>query len=114
MIGMLWLARSCSLGTSFMPSRGSAGWKTSPLCAASWWATKTAARGGGRGPMGGPEPGDDVPRCALGRRPAAEPEPAAADVVVDRRGGESAHERGREAPEHRRQRGAGVQDAERP
>ena len=35
MIGMLWLARSCSFGISSMPLRGSAGWKTSPLWAAS-------------------------------------------------------------------------------
>ena len=44
MIGMLWLARSCSFGISSMPLRGSAGWKTRPLWAASWWAMKTTVR----------------------------------------------------------------------
>jgi hypothetical protein len=35
MIGTLWFARSCSFGISSMPLRGSAGWKTRPLWAAS-------------------------------------------------------------------------------
>ena len=35
MIGTLWFARSCSLGISSIPFRGSAGWNTSPLWAAS-------------------------------------------------------------------------------
>jgi hypothetical protein len=44
MIGTLWFARSCRSGISSMAARGSAGWKTSPLWAASWWATKTIVR----------------------------------------------------------------------
>ena len=44
MIGMLWFARSCCFGISSIPLRGSAGWKTSPLWAASWWATNTTVR----------------------------------------------------------------------
>ena len=44
MIGTLWFARSCSLGISSIPLRGSAGWNTSPLWAASWWAMNTMVR----------------------------------------------------------------------
>ena len=44
MIGKLWLARSWSFGASFIPIRGSAGWNTSPLCAASWCAMNTTVR----------------------------------------------------------------------
>ena len=44
MIGMLWFACACSFGISSMPLRGSAGWKTRPLWAASWWAMNTTVR----------------------------------------------------------------------
>ena len=100
MIGMLWLARSCSLGSSSMPMRGSAGWKTSPLWAASWWAMKTTVRRA----SGSPGLGHDVPGGAVRQRAAAEPEPPAAHVVVDRRRGGAAHERGSAAAEQRRER----------
>ena len=69
MIGMLWFARSCSFGASLIPIRGSAGWNTRPLCAASWWAMNTTVRFAVR--VAGL--GDDVPGRPMGQQAAAKP-----------------------------------------
>ena len=65
-IGTLWFARSCSFGTSRMPIRGSAGWNTRPVWAASWWAMKTTVRAA----SGSPGLGHDVPGRAVRQRRA--------------------------------------------
>ncbi len=44
MIGTLCCAFACASGQRSIARRGSAGWKTSPEWAASWWETKTTVR----------------------------------------------------------------------